>query len=156
MDAVETPRRGRATEVATERRRRGDSEFRGDKRLAIPPEVEARLKAEGRTPRWVNDEGNRMYRFTVQDDYDKVEGVNPVPIGTGVDGKPILAHLLSKPTAFIREDREKADAKRRETENSLLRGQVPDTPGGNDRPAPTGSQSYVDKASTINTNRILE
>jgi hypothetical protein len=149
-------RQGRANEVAAERRRRGDSEFRGNKRLPIPPKVEAELKAQGRVPRWVNDEGNRMYQLTVQDDYDKVEGVDPVPIGTGVDGKPILAHLLSKRKDFIEEDRAKADAKRRDTEASLLRGQVPDAGGSNERPSPTGSQSYVDKASSITTNRILE
>jgi hypothetical protein len=42
----------------------------------------------------------------VQDDYNKVEGVDPVPVGTGIDGKPILAHLLAKPIEFMREDQE--------------------------------------------------
>src|SRR4051812_11790681 len=102
----------RAQNERQQRRRRGDGALAAAKRLPVPPEVEARLKAEGRISRWVNDEDNRMHRFTVLDDYDPVEGVAPVPIATGPDGKPIMAHLLSKPAEFFREDQEKAERSR--------------------------------------------
>lgn len=139
----------RKDEVRQERRRRSDTTIDGSQRLklAVPPEIEARLRAEGRTPRWINDEGNRMHQLTRLDDYDKVEGVDPVPVGTTKEGKPIIAHLCSKPTAFIEEDRAKMDQPRQETERALLRGAVPGDPSaGHD---PKYSSGYVDEASKI-------
>ena len=130
--------RGRQTrreEETVQRRRRSDTTIDGGQRLklAIPPDVEARLQEEGRTPRWVNDEGNRMHNATVLDDYDKVEGVEPRVVGTTKEGKPIHAHLCSKPTSFIREDQEKLDQRRQETERALLRGKAEGDPiSGND------------------------
>lgn len=123
-------REGRIDEERRERRRRADTTIDGGQRLklAIPPEVEARLKAEGRVPRWINDDGNRMHNLTRLDDYDKVEGVEPRVVGTSKEGRPIYAHLCSKPAEFIREDAEKADAKRREVEQALLRGKNPGDP----------------------------
>ena len=150
-------RQGRVEEVRRERRRRGDVELRANKRLPIPPDVEQRLKDQGLVPRWVNDEGNRMHQLTVQDDYDPVEGVEPVPIGTDKTGKPIMAHLLAKRADFIAEDREQREAKRRETETALLRGEVPASGGDNPRPADTGSSTYVAKGTEIRRgNQILE
>jgi hypothetical protein len=152
-------RQGRTEAVAQERRRRDDFSGGQAQRLPIPPEVEERLKAEGRTPRWVNDEGNRIYRLTKLDDYDPVEGVEPVPIGTDKDGRPIKAHLLSKPTAFLEEDRAKAEDRRKSVERSLLKGQVPAAPG--QAPAPVGgvngAEMYVDGAASISRgNQILD
>jgi hypothetical protein len=154
---ADEPRQGRKEEVAAQRRRRGNSEMRADARLPIPEDVKQRLKAQGLTPRWVNDTGNRMHQLTVQDDYDRVEGVEPVPVGTDLTGKPILAHLLAKRADFIQEDREKRAKGRDETEASLLRGEVP---GGGDpnNPRPAGpSPSYVAKGTNISRgNQILE
>lgn len=123
-------RTDRQTEVRQERRRRSDTTIDGGQRLklAIPPEVEERLKAEGRTPRWVNDEGNRVHNLTKLDDYDKVDGVEPRVVGTSKDGQPIKAHLCSKPNAFIQEDQGKIEERRRETERALLRGKNPGDP----------------------------
>jgi hypothetical protein len=139
----------RQTEERTERRRRSDVTIDGGQRLklAIPPEVAERLKAEGRTPRWVNDEGNRMHNLTRLDDYDKVAGVDPVPVGTTKEGKPIKAHLCSKKTAYIEIDKAKLDERRKETERAMLRGKVPGDPstGQDDR----YSSSFVDEASSI-------
>lgn len=138
-------RADRMTEERTERRRRTDTTIDGGQRLklAIPPEVEQRLKEEGRTPRWVNDEGNRMHNLTKLDDYDKVEGVEPRIVGTTKDGKPITAHLCSKPAAFIQEDQAKLDSRRTEVERALLRGKNPDDPiAGND-------SFYADAANKI-------
>lgn len=121
----------RVEEVRQQRRRRDDATLDGGqrKKLAIPPEVEARLKAEGRTPRWAVDTGNRIHQLTKQDDYDIVEGVAPVPVVVNrKDGTVANQVLLSKPTAFIEEDREKLDAPRREMERALLRGKNPEDP----------------------------
>jgi hypothetical protein len=145
-------RTDRITEEATQRRRRDDNTIDGGQRLklAIPPEVEQRLKEQRRTPRWVNDEGNRLHNLTQLDDYDRVEGVEPRVVGTTKDGQPIKAYLCSKPQAFIEEDRTKADAPRVEFEKALERGKLPNDPiAGND-------SFYADPANSIsrgNRNR---
>ena len=124
--AEDRTRQARASEETVQRRRRQTGEMAKPKRLPIPPEIEAELKAKGLKPRWVNDEGNRMHRFTVQDDYDNVAGVEPVPVGLDPAGQPILAHLLAKPMKFWEEDQNAAEEKRKEVEKALTRS--PDAP----------------------------
>jgi len=135
----------RMTEERQQRRRRDDTTIDGAGRLklAIPEEVEARLKAEGRQPRWVNDEGNRIHNMTKLDDYDRVDGVEPVVVGTTKEGQPIKAYLHSKPIDFVREDQDKLDARRRETEAALLRGKNPKDPVSGD------DSFYADDANSI-------
>lgn len=155
-------RQGREKEVAQSRRRRDDTNFQQSSKLAIPEEVAERLKAEGRTPRWVNDEGNRLYNLTKRDDYDKVDDVSPVPVGTKDDGTPLMAHLLSKPTEFIREDRAKAEERRRQVEQGMVKGKMPvKSPDGSEVLVPVqgaaGAETYADKANAIGGgNKILE
>lgn len=130
-DGTLSVRTERKDEVRLERRRRDDATIDGGQalKLAIPPEIEAKLKAEGRTPRWAIDAGNRIHRLTKLDDYDKVDGVEPVPViidrKSGEVAKQIL---LSKPTAFIEEDRAKAERARRKGEEALLKGKNPEDP----------------------------
>ena len=153
---------GRAQAEAQRRRRRGDEALSAAKRLPIPPEVEARLARDGLVPRWANDEGNRIHRLTKQDDYDFVEGVEPVPVGTAPNGAPIMAHLLAKPRTFIEEDRLNAEQRRRETEEALFRkadeahavaaGTNPNNPAV--RPA---SSTYVAEGTKIGRgNQVLD
>lgn len=159
---TEETRRGRPPRQQAEaqaRRRRDDTNFHQSQKLAIPEEIQAKLEAEGRTPRWANDEGNRIHRLTVLDDYDKVEGVEPVPVGTDESGKPILAHLLSKPNEFIAEDRAKQDERRKDVERAMVKGRVPTAPGS--EPAPLagqmGAETYVDASTSIGRgNQIIE
>ncbi len=128
----------RITEETAQRRRRSDTTIDGSQRLklVIPPAVAERLKAEGRTPYWANDVGNRIEQLTVHDDYDRVDGVEPVT--TVIDrknGETCRTYLLSKPTAFVEEDRAKAEQPRRATEEQLLQGHIPNdsTAGSPDR-----------------------
>jgi hypothetical protein len=152
---ADNQRGSRATEVAAQRRRRGDETLAAAKRLPIPPEVAERLKAEGLRPRWVNDHGNRMHNLTARDDYDKVQGVDPVPVGTAENGEPIMAHLLAKPIDFINEDHAKAERRRKEQETALVRGEVPNAGGANQRPAE--SPTYVVEGTTIGRgNQVLD
>lgn len=151
-------RTDRAGQVAAERRRRDGTSLTQRLKLAIPEQVREKLTAEGRTPRWVNDEGNRIADLTTRDDYDKVEGVDPVKVGTGQDGKPIYAHLYSKRNDFIAEDRLKIDQRRRETEAGMVKGRVP-VPGADAQPitGAMGAPTYVDSASKIGrANQVLE
>lgn len=127
-------REDRITQERQERRRRRDTTIDGSQRLklAIPDEVLARLKSEGRHARWINDEGNRIHNLTQLDDYDRVDGVEPVVVGTTKEGAPIKAYLHSKPLDFVREDADARDARRRETEAALLRGKNPEDPTAGD------------------------
>jgi hypothetical protein len=159
--AEDRTRTERTSAERQERRRRRDDSFEanGTKNLFIPEEVEARLKAEGRTPRWVNDEKGRLLRLTTKDDYDKVDDVEPVRVGTAEGGEPIYAHLLSKPTEFIQEDQQKADVRRKSFEKAMVQGKVP-TKAGQD-PAPVagqlGAETYVPDGNEIGReNRVIE
>jgi hypothetical protein len=138
-------RADRQTEERQERRRRVGTTIDGSQRLklAIPAEVTAQLQADGRQPRWINDEGNRIHNLTKLDDYDRVDGVEPVVVGTTKEGKPIKAYLHSKPADFIREDQDKLDSARRETEAALLRGKNPTDPIAAD------DSFYADQANSI-------
>jgi hypothetical protein len=149
---------GRAAQETQRRRRRSDEALSATKRLPIPPEVQAELDANGLQPRWVNDEGNRMHRFTVQDDYDKVAGVEPVPVGTDPAGQPILAHLLAKPKDFIREDQDRAEIKRKQVEEALFRSpDAADQASAGRNPNPATVRRYVaDETKIGRANQVLD
>jgi hypothetical protein len=149
---------GRATEEAHRRRRRGTESLGPDAKLPIPPEVKAMLDAKGLVPRWVNNTGNRMHRLTVSDDYDKVDGVDPVPVDTDKAGHPIMAHLLAKPREFIEEDRAKAEDRRKEVEASLFRNpDEVDRAAASANPNPASAQRYIAKESTQRRgNQVLD
>lgn len=149
---------GRAAQETQRRRRRGDEALNAAQRLPIPPEVQAWADREGMHLRWVNDEGNRMHRFTMQDDYDKVAGVEPVPTMTNVAGQPVLAHLLAKPKDFIREDQAKAEEKRKLTEDALFRSpEAVDQAGTGRNPNPATARRYVAPETKIGrANQVLD
>jgi len=116
------PGRPRKVEVAQERRRRSDSSLTrmAQLKLSVPDKI---AKANpGQSFRWVNDSGTRMFDLTQQDDWDKVDGVDPIPVGTDNFGKPILAHLCKKPTEFLEKDRQEMVDQTRETEKAIERG----------------------------------
>lgn len=104
---AQTPRRGRPSRAETERkerRRRGGVDV-NTSALAVPQSVQDDLAAKGLEGRWINDIGNRMYLKTQHDDYDKVEGMDPVPVGVDkMTNKPVMAHFCAKPKAFLEED----------------------------------------------------
>jgi hypothetical protein len=148
----------RASEVAAERRRRDGSSVGHRLKLDVPEAVREKLAAEGRTPRWVNDVHNRIADLTERDDYDRVEGVEPVKVGTGEDNQPVFAYLLAKRSDFIAEDRSKLDQRRRETEAGMLKGKIP-VSGSEAQPmqGQMGAPTYVDPASKIGrANQVLE
>lgn len=159
--AEQRQRTERTEEERQQRRRRHDGNIDASQRLnlVIPPEIEARLKAEGLTPRWVNDVGSRIANLTQRDDYDTVDGVAPVPVVVDKKkGTTVMAHLLAKRSDFIAEDRAKADEPRRAAEKAMLKGKVKG-PDGELAPVSGqhGAEVYVDKASTIGReNRIIE
>ncbi len=132
-------REDRITEEAAERRRRKDTTIDGSQRLklAIPPKVQAELDAAGREGRWVLADSDRMYALTQQDDYDRVEGVEPVTTRRLNDGTSAKMVLMSKPKAFLDEDRARLEEKRAGTEKAQITG------------SELAPDMYVDKATSI-------
>lgn len=152
-------RTARQEEVRQQRRRRDDTTLDAGQalKLAIPPEIEAKLAEQGREVRWANDIGNRIHRLTVLDDWDKVEGVDPQPVVINSDkGTTANAILLSKPKEFIREDRHKKDAVRRAMEDGMLKGAVPNAGSGETPATALPDTFYADKANKIErANQLL-
>lgn len=142
------PSPDRREDVAQERRRRsaGSLDRTAHLKLAIPPEIQAQYGSTHHL-HWFNDEGNRLYAMTVQDDYDKVPEVEPIPVGTSKDGKPILAHLCAKPLDFYRADQREKMQTIQETEQALMRGKLKaeadDTPD---------DRAYLAEANRISRN----
>lgn len=115
-------RADRAAQETVTRRRRDDGAGDAylDLKLSVPDAI--RAKYPDRIFRWANDVGARLHNLTVRDDWDKVDGIDPRPVGSDKDGHPILAHLLSKPRAFQAEDEAKKEARRREIEKAQVNG----------------------------------
>lgn len=151
-------RQSRQEEVRTERRRRDDATLDAGQalKMAIPQEIERKLTEQGRQWRWANDEGNRIHRLTVLDDWDKVEGVDPREVIISRKGGVIQtakAFLLSKPNDFIDEDRRKKDATRSATETALLGGNVPNA---GTAPASRPDNVYVPSGNKIErANQVI-
>jgi hypothetical protein len=115
--------RTRADEERRERRRRDDGTLDRTNRLTLNIPEEIKAKYPEHDFRWTNDEGNRMYDRTRLDDWDKVDEVESIPVGTDRDGKPIKAHLCRKLKSFVAEDAAKHEADLREQEKGLIQGE---------------------------------
>lgn len=118
-------RADRTIEEMRERRSRSDATIDGARRmkLRIPSEVEERLKAEGRTPRWVIKDSARMHELLSEDGYySRVSGVAEIPTRSLTDGTPIRMVLLSKPTEFVEEDHAKLETARKAREAAMVDG----------------------------------
>lgn len=146
-------RESRQQELRVERRRRDDATIDGSLslKLAVPPEIQAQLTEQDRTWRWANDVDNRIYRLTVLDDWDKVDGVKPVEVVINkAKGLTCKAILLSKPKSFVDEDRRKADDRRKAQEQAFLQAAKPNPE------QPYTAQTYVDQNSRIERgNQII-
>ena len=114
-------RTNRAEGVAQQRRRRRDGTLdrTSELKLAIPDAI--RAANPGRQFRWANDRGQRVHNLTVRDDWDKVEGIEPITVDAEKDGTPIKAYLLSKPDEFVQEDEKGKMDRLRETEDGIFR-----------------------------------
>lgn len=139
--------RDRVTEEAAQRRRRMDGTLDQsmDMKLAVPPAIEAQHGQSHRL-RWFNDVGPRIYNATERDDWDKVPGVEPRPVGTNEHGKPIQAFLLMKPRRFDEEDQGRKEGQRRELEQAALQGASTDPEG---RDATDADKRFADAGNRL-------
>ncbi len=138
----------RAEETRRVRRRRDEGDLdRGARfKLAIPQEIQDQAKREGKTLRWVNDEGNRMHHMTVEDDWDVVQSdlVKPVPVSTSPDGKPVYARLCSKFQDWYDEDQRDKARILKEREKAVEQGAKADPDDKR-----SGDEYYVPKGNRI-------
>lgn len=109
-------------EVKQEKRRRRSGNIgKAKMNLAIPEEVRYKL-GKTHVPRWFNDEGNRLYKALVEDDWDLVSsegdlveygtgsesGAHRYQVGRKKDGSPLWAYLAVKRKEFYEEDKAEA------------------------------------------------
>lgn len=114
-------REDRIDEELEKRRARIESTIDGAKnlKLAIPPKIQQRLDEEGRIGRWVSDDPTRQFQMTEQNDYRRVDGVEPINTRDG-QGKPMKLILMSKRKDFVEDDKSRLEKARRETEEAQL------------------------------------
>lgn len=114
----------RATEMRRERRRRddGDLDRMGRMALSIPQEVKERAAREGKTLRWIRDTPGRVQEMN-RDDWDIVQGVEPVAASRHEEGNLIL---VEKYQDWFDEDRAKKDRLLDEKERAIERGMTID------------------------------
>lgn len=125
-------RRGQSPQEATEaakpeerrERRRKDGEFENaGLRLAIPDWVyEKYPKSEYRVA-WVRGDNARMQQ-KYNEDWDPVEGVDPVPGAYDRHGNPVNHVLCVKRMEWVREDRDRKEERRKAIEDQASRGKV--------------------------------
>ncbi|RYG90117.1 MAG: hypothetical protein EON59_00625 [Alphaproteobacteria bacterium] len=121
IDAAQGNRPTRAQTERTQRRRRNGTA--NTAALDVTDDIKAKLAAEGKEGRWINDIGNRMHDKTVNDDWDKVSGVEPRVVGMDKrTGEQIKAYFCAKPTEFLEEDRKARLTKISEQEQAIVRG----------------------------------
>lgn len=144
--APEHTRQTRAQETQSQRRRRqpGTLDRMEELTLAISDEVKA--ANPDCTFRWIVDKPKRVHALTVKDDWDRVEGVAPIPDHADKHGTQVNLVLVKKRNEFWEEDQRAKSAALREQEQALLRAAKSDPQ--DDRPE---AVSYVPEGNRINS-----
>lgn len=146
MANEERARASRAEETQSQRRRRqpGTIDRMDELTLAIPDEIQA--ANPDHTFRWALDNPKRIHSLTVRDDWDRVEGVEPIPDHIDKTGRQANLVLLKKRREFWEEDQREKARIRKEQEQAMMRAAKSDPQ--DDRPE---AVSYVPEGNRINT-----
>lgn len=133
------------------RRRRNTLDPMQDMRLSLPPEFRDDDKFHYR---WVNDENNKVYHLSHNDDYDPCTLKDAATseeqdvrryVGKDAQGNPLYAVLMRKPMEYVREDQKAMDESLREQEAAITR--KPDTTDAEARDL--RERSYVPSGTSI-------
>lgn len=130
------PRGIRADAIKTERRRRRDDTLDrvNNLKLALPPEFR---EDKGHAYRWINDDGDRVYSLTKEDDWDicvreAPEGATEDQIrrqvGTKKNGEALYAYLVRKPIDLYEHDKQQNAAANIAREDAMLKRPETDDP----------------------------
>lgn len=124
-EVIETSNRAQETRRARRQRDDGDLDGMARFKLAIPQEIKDIANREGKTIRWINDDGNRMHHMYNMD-WDVIDHplAQPVPVGTSVDGKPIYARLAWKYQDWYDEGQAKKRQDLNDRKRAVERGKV--------------------------------
>lgn len=139
----EQPRRGRppksqedlgegvqAPQQRRERRRKDGEAENAGMRLAIPDWAYEKYPKQQFKLAWITDSPGRLHQKH-QEDWDAVEGVDPVPGASDKNGNPTNMILHVKWRDWVDEDKAKLETRRKEIERQAEKGHV--TGMGDDR-----------------------
>jgi hypothetical protein len=104
------------------RRKDGEAENAG-LRLAIPDSVYERYPRNAFRLAWIRGDTARMHQKHGQD-WDPVDGVDPVPGAIDRHGNPVNHILCAKRLEWVMEDRARAEERRKLVEDQAARGRV--------------------------------
>lgn len=104
------------------RRKDGEAENAG-LRLAIPDWVYDKYPKNAFRLAWIRGDTARM-QFKHGQDWDPVDGVEPVPGAADRHGNPVNHVLCVKRVEWVMEDRAKAEDRRKHIEDQATRGRV--------------------------------
>jgi hypothetical protein len=143
-ETSEAPMSARATEMRRERRRRepGDVDVMARQKLAIPPEVQAKLEREGMTSYWFLDQPGRIQQAE-SEDWDIVPGVPPVSASRSDDSQQVL---MAKRKDWFETDRAHLGDLNKSNEKAALKGDIGDASVSRDGfYAPTGTPNRISR-----------
>jgi hypothetical protein len=126
IEQQQPARRGRpprATDDRRERRRKEGDLEEFDLKLPIPDWVLDKFPSAEYQHRWFRDEPGRLAIMHKQD-WDPVEGVDPVPGAQDKFGQPIKHVLMVKYLDWYEADRAKMEDRRKEVVKQMERGNV--------------------------------
>ena len=129
-------RPARVDAIQSERRRRdtGTLDRMANLKLAIPAEFRNDTVHEYR---WINDENDRVYSLTVEDDWNICQRADPEAsdqdkyrrqVGTKTNGEPLYAYLVRKRKDWYDEDKRKASGANVAREDAMLKRPETDDP----------------------------
>lgn len=139
------PTREEDNQAQRRRRQPGTIDRMDELTLAIPDAVSE--ANPDHTFRWALDNPKRIHGLTVKDDWDVVEGVDPIPDHTSKAGKQVSLVLLKKRKDYWEEDQATKAAALKEQERALLRARKTDT--ADDR---SDDVSYVPEGNRISNS----
>lgn len=150
IENQEPVRRGRPPRATDDRRQRRRTEATTeefDVKLPIPDWVQEKYPSTEYQLRWFRDEPGRLATMHKQD-WDTVEGVEPVPGAQDKYGQPIKHILQVKYLDWYEQDRAKMEDRRKEVVKQMERGSVKGA--GDDAGQTLRSEvSYADAANRL-------
>ena len=117
--------------MRTQRRRKQGAEEDHGLKLPIPQETENFYPPKTFMLRWFRNEDSRIKTMHGQD-WDLVEGVDPVPGATDRHGNPVEHVLMVKRRDWYEEDRAWREDRRKETERRVIKGDLAGIGAGED------------------------
>lgn len=136
----------KATKRRKRRRKDGEAQNAGMK-LVFPDWVHEKFPKTDFRVAWIRDDAGRVLQKH-NEDWDPIEGVDPVPGAFDRHGNPVNHIAVVKRRDWVQEDRDKKEVLRKQIEDQTSRGNV--SGQGDDKGAGLAqSVSYTDGANRL-------